>query len=223
LVLVGDSDALKIFRDGVASIKIMRKLNQTMKTNSLRAGPLALAAGGLALVSGCAVDQNGHMALVMPQVVVAPAPVYVAPQPVYVAPAPVYVAPAPVVDVQVAIPDTYVVVEGVNYGFVGGQYYYWGPGNTWVVCDSYHLNVFHNWERINPDWRSHAFRNDRFRTDAHGRTQPLRGDMRGDMHGGDMHGGQPGHGDPRLQPGHGEQGKPLTKPQPKKNLEEQQR
>jgi hypothetical protein len=129
---------------------------------------------------------------------------------VYVAPQPVYVAPAPVVDVQVAIPDTYVVVEGVNYGFVGGQYYYWGPGNTWVVCDSYHLNVFHNWERINPDWRSHAFRNDRFRTDAHGRTQPLRGDM----HGGDMHGGQPGHG---------EQGKPLTKPQPKKNLEEQQR
>jgi len=201
-----------------------------MKTNSLRACGLALAAGALALVSGCAVDQNGHLALVMPQVVVAPAPVYVAPQPVYVAPQPVYVAPAPVVDVQVAIPDTYVVVEGVNYGFVGGQYYYWGPGNTWVVCDSYHLNVFHNWERINPDWRSHAFRNDRFRTDAHGRTQPLRGDMHGgDMHG-DMHGPehgdprfQPGHGDPRLQPGHGEQGKPLTKPQPKKELEGQQR
>ena len=214
----------------------------------MRVFGLSLAAGGLALVSGCAVDQNGHLALVMPQVVVAPAPVYVAPQPVYVAPPPVYIAPEPVVDVQVVIPETYVVVEGVNYGFIGGQYYYWGPGNTWVVCDSYHLEHFHNWERFHPDWHQHALRNDRFRTDVHGRFHPLPGDAHGEVHGeqhgnahgenhgdirgGERHGGQPGpeHGDPRFQPGHGDQrfqpghgepGKPSIKPQPKKELEGQ--
>ena len=144
----------------------------------VRVCSLSIAAGGLALLSGCAVDQNGHLALVMPQIVVAPQPVYVAPPPVYVAP--------PVVEEPVMVPDSYVVVDGEYVGLVGDQYFYLGAGGFWLVCDPVRLERFHGWERDHRDWRDHALRNDRFRRDAHGREQPMRNDRHV----------QPGHGAP---------------------------
>jgi hypothetical protein len=89
-------------------------------------------------------------------------------QPVEVAaPAPVVVAPAPVT-VAVGVPDNY-VWDGYEYvGLVGDQYYYLGPGNVWLVCDPYRLDRFRGWERGHSDWRSHATRNDRYRTDRNG-------------------------------------------------------
>ncbi len=117
-----------------------------------------IAAAGLALASGCAVDQNGRMTFVLPQVVVAP--------PVYIAQPQVVVAQPPVVEEQVAIPENYVVVDGENIGVVGNQYYYLDSGGVWVVCDSARLEHFHAWERDHRDWREHAIHNDRSRKGA---------------------------------------------------------
>lgn len=128
----------------------------------------SLLAGGLTMITGCAVDQNGHLALVLPTVVVAaPPPVVVAPAPVYEAP--VYVAPAVVVEEPVLVPETYVVVDGVSFGVIGEQYVYLGPGEAWVVCEPWRVEHFHAWERDHHDWREHmAMRNERFRRDVHG-------------------------------------------------------
>ena len=135
-----------------------------MKTKCLRACTLSIAAGGLVLVSGCVVQPNGQVAF-QPVVIAAPRPVYVAPQPVYVAPPAVVVAP-------VMVPDSY-VWDGVEYGgLVGDQYFYLGPGNVWLVCEPFRLERFHGWERGHSDWRGHAIRNDRFRTDRNGHVQP---------------------------------------------------
>ncbi len=98
------------------------------------------------------------------------------------------------------VPDSYVVVDGVYYGAVGDQYFYLGPGGVWLVCDSVRLERFHGWERYHADWRDHAIRNDRFRTDAHGHFAPMR-----DEHNRYI---QPGHGQPQ-------------KAAPKKNKDEQ--
>jgi hypothetical protein len=54
----------------------MKKMYQ--KTQCLRAGILTLAAGGLALVSGCVVQPNGQVGVYLPTVAFAPA-VVVAP------------------------------------------------------------------------------------------------------------------------------------------------
>ncbi|MGA2245301.1 MAG: hypothetical protein ABSH48_09895 [Verrucomicrobiota bacterium] len=134
-----------------------------MNKKTVRMISLSTAAAGLAFVSGCAVDQNGHLALVVPTVVVAP--------PVVVAPAPVVVAEAPVVEVAM-VPETYVEVDGEFVGVVGDQYFYLGPGGLWLVCDSVRMEHFRSWERDHRDWREHAIRNDRFRKDAHGHEAP---------------------------------------------------
>lgn len=103
---------------------------------------LSLAVGGLAL-SGCVVGPDGQ--LEFPAVVIAPAPVVEAP-------------PPPLV----TVPADY-VWDGEEYvGVVNGQYYYLGPGDVWIVCDSVRLERFHGWVRSNPDWRTHVVRNDRF-------------------------------------------------------------
>jgi len=123
-------------------------------------------AAGLVFVSGCVVEPNGRLAF---------APVIIAaPQPVYYAPAqPVYYAPQPVV-AQVMIPDSY-VWDGYEYvGVVGDQYYYLGPDNFWLVCDPFRLGRFHGWEGGHADWRGHAIRNDRFRSDRAGHVHPRR-------------------------------------------------
>jgi hypothetical protein len=129
-----------------------------MKTKMVRICSLSMAAAGLALLSGCAVDQNGRVVVGLPTVVVAP-PVYVAPEPV-------------VVEAPVMVPETYVEVNGEYVGVVGDQYFYLGPGGVWLVCDAARLERFHGWEREHRDWREHAIRNDRFRRDAHGHEAP---------------------------------------------------
>jgi hypothetical protein len=125
-----------------------------MKTKYLRACILPMAAGGLVFVSGCVVEPSGRVAF-QPLIIAAPAPVIVAEPPV-----------------AVMIPDNY-VWDGYEYvGFVGGQYFYLGPGNFWLVCDPFRLDRFHGWEGGHPDWRNHAIRNDRFRADRNGHVQP---------------------------------------------------
>ncbi len=127
-----------------------------MKTKYFRLGALFFGAGGLALVSGCVVEPDGRVAL-QPFVIVAPAPVVVVAAPE-----------------QVMVPDDY-VWDGYEYvGLVGDQYFYLGPGNVWLVCDPFRLNRFHGWEGGHTEWRSHAIRNDNYRKDAHGHSQPRR-------------------------------------------------
>lgn len=125
-----------------------------MKTKCLRMCILSMAAGGLVLMSGCVVEPNGTLGLALPTVQVA-APVVVA-------------TPGVVVEAPVLVPETYVWDGYENVGFVGGQFFYLGPGDVWVVAEPWRLDRFHGWERDHPDWRNHAIRNDRFRRDAHG-------------------------------------------------------
>jgi len=123
---------------------------------------LPLAAGGLVLTAGCVVEPNGRLAF-QPFVVAVAAPVPV-----------VYAAP-PTVDVgPLMVPDDY-TWDGYEYvGLVGDQYYYLGPGNVWLFCDPFRLDRFHGWERGHGNWRIHAIRNDRYRSDRYGHVQPRR-------------------------------------------------
>jgi hypothetical protein len=124
-----------------------------VKMKFIRAGGLLAAAGGLMLMSGCVVEPHGRL------VVAAPAPVVVAPAP---PPEPVYV------------PDSY-VWDGYEYvGLVGDDYFYLGPGNFWIRCEPFRLERFHGWERYHHDWRVHAIRNDRYRSDRYGHYQARR-------------------------------------------------
>jgi len=134
-----------------------------MKTKCLSKCLLPAAAGGLMLLSGCVVEPNGTVGLQMPIVEFAP---------------PVVVAPAVVVEAPVMVPDAYVWDGYENVGIIDGQYYYLGPGDVWVVAESWRLDRYHGWERDHPDWRNHAIRNDRYRRDSHGHEQPRR-DARG--------------------------------------------
>ncbi|HNX04719.1 MAG TPA: hypothetical protein PKI32_04420 [Opitutales bacterium] len=80
------------------------------------------------------------------------------------------------------IPDTY-IWDGYEYvGFIGGNYYYLGPDDYWLICDNHRLDRFRHWERNHPDWRRHATRNDHHRKDRHGRIHPP-GEDRPDGHG----------------------------------------
>lgn len=72
------------------------------------------------------------------------------------------------------VPDTCVWDGCENVGLVGGQYYYLGPGNLWLVAEPFRLDRFHGWEGGHADWRAHAVRNDRYRTDRNGHVQPRR-------------------------------------------------
>jgi hypothetical protein len=139
--------------------------DQIMKTKYLRACILPMVAGGFFMLgSGCVVEPNGRLAF-QPFVVVAPSAVYVSPPLVVEAPA--------------MVPDSY-AWDGVEYvGLVGDQYFYLGAGDVWLVCDPFRLDRFHGWERGHPDWRSHAIRNDRFRTDRNGHVQPRHDDKSG--------------------------------------------
>ena len=85
------------------------------------------------------------------QIIVTPPAVVVS------APPPAVVAPAPVV------PDSY-VWDGSEYvGIVGGQYYYLGPGNVWLIMDPARIHRFQGWENGHPGWRAHATHNVRYR------------------------------------------------------------
>ena len=99
----------------------------------------------LALGSGCVVEPDGRLG--------------------------VGVVAAPAVEVA-TVPDDY-YWDGCEYvGLVGGQYYYLGPGNVWVVCDPVRLGRVHAWVGVHPDWRAHTVRNDHYRNDSHGRFHP---------------------------------------------------
>jgi|GEM_PF-2100825 hypothetical protein len=126
-----------------------------MKMKLLRVCSLTIATIGLVLVSGCVIGPDGRMSLQLPVIDVVPV-------------VPVVVAPAVVVEV----PETYVEVPEIGFvGEVGGVYYCLDDG-VWAVCDDVRLGRFHDWERAgHGDWRSHAIRNDRFRTDRNGHVQ----------------------------------------------------
>jgi hypothetical protein len=147
---------------------------------------LSLAAVGLAFVACCFAG---------PAIIIQPPTVVISPPP-----PPVVVAPAPVV---VVAPDDY-VWDGTEYvGIVGGQYYYLGPGDVWVVCDPVRLHRFQVYVGVHPDWRTHMTHNVKYRTmdrGYHPQPQP--------MH--DTHGQQPvPHAQPMTpgnQPGHDDRG-----------------
>ena len=98
--------------------------------------------------------------------------VYTARQPVYVAPQPVYVAPPPVMVPAPVMAPEYYVWDGFEWvGVVGGRHCYLGPGNVWLVCEPFRLERFRGWERSHSNWREHATRNERFRSDHNERGQ----------------------------------------------------
>jgi len=127
-----------------------------MKVSTLRGYILPMAVAGLAAAS----LTNG----------LAGVGIYFA-----VPPPPTIVISPPAVTVTVGVPDTY-VWDGTEYvGMIGDQYYYLGPGNAWIVCDPVHLDRFHGYMRVHPDWRAHATANVHYRNDAHGHYQPYHG------------------------------------------------
>jgi hypothetical protein len=138
-----------------------------MKSNLLR--KYILPGAALGLVSGFALTCTAGPGIIItppapPTVIIsAPTP---PPVPVVVAP-----APAPVM----VVPDNY-YYDGTEYvGVVGGQYYYLGPGNSWVVMDNDRLHRFHDWQRGHSDWQSHPIHNDKYRgVPAH--VQPMHED-----------------------------------------------
>ena len=152
-----------------------------MKIKKMQLFTLAIAVGGLGLLSGCVVEPDGLVVGVLPFVVVAPQPlVYAAPPPV------VYAAPA-------MVPDSY-VWDGYEYvGYVGNQYYYLGPNNLWLICDPFRIERFHGWEGKHADWRNHAVRNDHYRTDRNGHVQPRHDGRPSKLGSGDSFGNDKGH------------------------------
>ncbi len=138
-------------------------MDQTTKSTCLPECLLTMvAAGWLALLSGCVVAPDGRVGVAFPVLTVAPV---------------VVAGPAVAVE-PVMVPDSY-TWDGVEYvGLVGDQYFYLGPGNVWLVAGPDRIAFFHGWERGHPDWRSHATRNDRFRKDARGHSQPRHDEKR---------------------------------------------
>ncbi len=59
--------------------------------------------------------------------------------------------PELVVVAETPVPQSYAWDGAENIGIVGGQYYYLGLGNVWIVCEPYRLERFHGWERHHPD------------------------------------------------------------------------
>jgi hypothetical protein len=119
-----------------------------MRKKCLRVCTLSLAAGGLVLLSGC-------------QLTVVEA------------------RRTPVVQEEpltVMIPETY-VYDGVEYvGFVGERCYYLGPDHVWLVADRERLMRFRGYERVHPDWRTHATRNELYRKPPPKTPGPLKKD-----------------------------------------------
>jgi len=116
---------------------------KNIKIIALATGLASLA--GAALISGCVVSPYGDVAVA---------------------------APAPAVTVAVGVPDDY-VWDGYEYvGVIGGQYYYLGPGNVWIVCDPVRVARFHDYIGVHPDWHAHVIINERYRRDAGGHEHP---------------------------------------------------
>ena len=62
--------------------------------------------------------------------------------------------PPPGVAVVGFAPD-YCFWDGYEYaGWYGGEYYYWGPRQVWVVCDPVRSQRVNVWVKTHPDWRA---------------------------------------------------------------------
>lgn len=91
------------------------------------------------------------------------------PPPTVVITAPALVPPPVTV---VVAPDDY-VWDGTEYvGVVGGQYYYLGPGSTWVVMDPVRLHRYQLYVHDHPDWHSHMIHNVKYHNMPHGHPAP---------------------------------------------------
>lgn len=116
-----------------------------MKTTNLRIVlSLTVAAFAFGLAS---------TAMAGPTIVISPPSVVISPPP------PPVVAAPPVV----VAPDNYYWDGNEYVGIVGGQYYYLGPGNNWMVMDPARRHRFDTWEHAHPDWHSHAIHNEKYR------------------------------------------------------------
>lgn len=121
---------------------------------------LGLAAMGFALGSPCLAGAG--VVIGGPSIVISPPAVVVSP------PLPVVVEPPAVV----VAPDNY-VWDGTEYvGIVGGQYYYLGPDNAWIVMDPPRMHRFNVWIGAHPDWRTHMTVNVHYRGNV-GHPQPM--------------------------------------------------
>jgi hypothetical protein len=57
------------------------------------------------------------------------------------------------------VPDYY-FWDGFEYvGWYGNAYYYWGPGNVWIICDPVRVQRVYTWKQAHPDWRAHVTAN----------------------------------------------------------------
>ena len=67
----------------------------------------------------------------------------------------------PVVAKQAVVPNTYVWDGYENVGYVNNQAYYLGEDNIWrpLATDPTRQEHFNDWQRMNPDWQSHAMKN----------------------------------------------------------------
>lgn len=64
--------------------------------------------------------------------------------------------PPPNVTVVGFVPD-YCFWDGYEYvGWVGNDYYYWGPSHVWVICDPIRVQRANVWIKAHPDWCSHV-------------------------------------------------------------------
>jgi len=133
-----------------------------MKTNLLRKYALTGVAMGLGMALPCIAGPAIIITPPAPPTVVISAPM----------PPPVVVAPAPVA----VVPDDY-YYDGTEYvGIVGGQYYYLGAGNSWVVMDSGRLHRFQGWQHDHADWRTHSVHNVSYRGHVAAHTAPMHDD-----------------------------------------------
>jgi hypothetical protein len=64
--------------------------------------------------------------------------------------------PPPGVAVVGFAPD-YCFWDGYEYvGWYGDGYYYWGPGQVWIICDPVRVQRVNVWVTAHPDWRARA-------------------------------------------------------------------
>ena len=71
-----------------------------------------------------------------------------------------------------AKPDVSLLTLTEYVGIVGGQYYYLGPGNVWIVCDPVRLHRFQGYMHDHPDWHNHMTHNVKYRNMPHGHPAP---------------------------------------------------
>jgi hypothetical protein len=82
--------------------------------------------------------------------------------------------PPPHVAVIGFVPD-YCFWDGYEYvGWYGDQYYYWGPGRVWLICDPVRVQRVTVFINAHPDWSKRARPNLQYPVDASGHPQPLR-------------------------------------------------